>query len=148
MAFFCASLWGTISKGKLPDNPFLNVVGYAFSIDWSATPWQLLGVVGSVLSLVVIYLVDWTFRKYRVAKDTQDAALADEALRHFGWIERLARARTLVFLAYCAIVGLHGLLVVNARVCWFDPTPSIQSWAKVLYQERTPGQKCAKVITH
>src|SRR5262249_33755797 len=46
--FVGASIWRTLEEGRVPDNVFLNVVGYAFSIDWRSTPWQLLGVAGAL----------------------------------------------------------------------------------------------------
>lgn len=146
LAFVGVSLWRSLNQGRLPDNPFISIVGYAFLIEWTATPWQLLGLTGSILSLAIFYLVDWTFRKYRVANDTQDAPLADQALRHFRWIERLAQARTLFFLAYCAIVGFHAILVLNARTCWFIPAPNVQVWAEWLYREEMPNRECTKLI--
>jgi hypothetical protein len=142
IAFLAVNIERTINEGKLPENPFLSTFGYALSIDWSATPWQLLGVIGSALSLIVLYWIDWNFRKYCVATDTQDTALAKEARRHFRWIEYLARVRTLLFLAYCVIVGFHALLVLNARSCWFTPSSNVQAWSLSLYGKHLPDVTC------
>ena len=140
--FICVTVWQSSSGGHLPQNPFLSVLGYAFSLGWSAAPWQVLGVLGSILSLSISYLIDWTFRKYEIANQTGDDALADEAIVHFGWIERLSRFRTLCFLLYCVVVGFHAFLVVNSRSCWFVPASGVQTWSERLFQERTPQLEC------
>ena len=142
MLFIVGAVWRTISQGKLPENAFLNIVGYAFSVDWSTTPWQLLGFGGSVLSLVVFYWIDWSFKKYITAEKTQDGTLRGEALRDFEQIERVKRIRSLLFLAYCALVGFQALLVLNTRSCWFIPGPHTQGWAEWLYGNHAPDQKC------
>ncbi|WP_315826105.1 hypothetical protein [Bradyrhizobium sp. SZCCHNG3015] len=145
--FIISSFCRTTMKGTLPENPFLNVVGYSFSVDWSTTPWQLLGVAGSLLSLTSYYLVDWNYRKYCVANDTQDPSLAREALLQFVWIERLTRVRSLLFLAYCALVGFHALLVFNSHSCWFIPSDTLQASAETVYGEYTPVPECIKPIS-
>jgi hypothetical protein len=145
ITFVTVSLWRTLNEGALPNNPFLNAVGYALSIDWVSTPWQLLGVAGALLSLATVYLVDWDFRKYRVAVETRDTVLAAEAIRHFGRIERLARVRTMLFIAYCVIVALHAVLVFNHQACVFTPSRNLQSWSKAIYGDRTPPAECIKL---
>jgi hypothetical protein len=146
LAFAGASIWRTFSQGMSLENPFLNVLGYALVINWSTTPWQLLGAAGSLLSLVVIYLTDWTFRKYTIAKRTQDALLLEEAKEQMRKIEQLARLRTITFLTYCAIVGFHALLVLNDRACWFVPATSVEAWSESLYREYAPVVNCTNSV--
>ncbi len=144
LIFLTMSIWRTLGDGKLPENPFLSVVGYAFSIDWSTTPWQLLGVAGSILSIATIYLVDLNYRKYRVAIDTCDKDLADSAIRNFRFVERLERLRTLLFLTYCVIVGLHAFLIFNSQSCWFSPTQGFSAKIQLLYGRYSPAFNCVR----
>jgi hypothetical protein len=143
-AFVGVSLWRTFNSSHLPDNPFLSVIGYAFAIEWTTAPWQLLGLFGSLLSLAIVYLVDWNFEKYRIAVETRDAALAEDAQWHFRWIEYVSRLRTLLFVAYCVLVGFHAFLILNARSCWITPTAGMQSWSVLFYQEQAPKLACTK----
>ena len=143
-AFLGAGLWQTLGQGETLENPFLSVFGYALSVNWSTSPWQLLGFAGSVLTLVVIYLSDWIFRKYVIATHTNDVDLREEAKRQMRAVEHLSRLRTIMFLAYCAIVGLHASLVLNGRACWVVPAPSIQRWSEWLYREYAPILRCPK----
>jgi hypothetical protein len=141
--FFVTNVWNAHSDQGLPDNPFLNVVGYALVINWAATPWQLLGVTGSLLSVGILYAIDWAYRKSQAAKATNDSLLEAEALRQFGWIERLSRIRSLLFICYCGAVGLQAILVFDARSCWFVPASSIQRLADSLYGNKVPINRCA-----
>lgn len=136
----------TVSMGHWAVNPYLSVIGFAFVIEWSKTPWQMLGASGATLTLIIMYWIDSAFIKYRTARESRDIKLEKEARRHFKWIEVLSRLMTILFLVYCAIVGFHALLFLNSRSCWFFPSEKMQIWAISLYGMYTPNLTCTKSL--
>ena len=121
----------------------MTVFGYAFAIDWSRRSWQLFAVIGSVLSIAILFWIDWTYRKMQVAEARGNAALREEAERMFPWIERVVRARTMLFIVYCLLVLCQATLYLNTRQCWFVPAANVQAWADWLYGEKSPQALCS-----
>jgi hypothetical protein len=143
VTFIWLSIWQTLKSGNHLENPFLNIVGYAFSIDWSSTPWQLLAVAGAFLSIVAVRLVDLNFQKFQTALETKDDVLVSNALSRLSCIERLCRLRTLLFLAYCTLVSFQAILVWNAHACWFIPYPFVDAVAQSFYHGYLPPSQCS-----
>lgn len=104
-------------------NPLLVPLGYLLLIDWSIAPWQLCGLVGSLLSLLLIILMNDAMGKYRIGHEINDQTLLHSVSVQFGWIERISRVRTLIFILYLSIAGIHTLLYVNTVRCWFVLPP-------------------------
>jgi hypothetical protein len=111
-------------------------------IDWkSLWSWQVCALLGSVLSLAIVFLLNDVNGEYQIAQDTRDAKLLKAAQSKFGWIERLSRFRFLVFLAFWGLVGTHMVLYVNSKQCWFSLSPKLQEWAQGVYGDRLPRSK-------
>lgn len=128
---------------SLPDNPLLNVLGFLFVIDWSLRSWQVLALLGAILSLTILFLINKAFLKYRHAKENQNKVLLGEADREFQRVELLARFRRLFIIAYWALIAAHGGLYVNSRNCWWTIPASVQSWSECLYGNHAPPPPCS-----
>jgi hypothetical protein len=123
----------------LGNNELLVPVERLLLIDWkSLWSWQLCALLGSVLSLAIVFLVNDVNGEYRIAQNTNDAKLLRTAQSKFGRIERLSRFRFLVLLAFWGLVGTHAVLYVNSTQCWFSLPPSMQEWAQDIYGDRIP----------
>ncbi|HKZ03698.1 MAG TPA: SEC-C domain-containing protein [Pyrinomonadaceae bacterium] len=136
VAFLIQNAWDLVAGGQFPDNPFVSVVGYFFLIEWSAPPWQLLGLLGAALSLAIVFWIDWAYKKRSAAERTGDAKLHAESDSDFGHIERLARVRTIVFVLYLALVGFQAALYFNHRGCWLVMPDKVAAWAEAIFRDR------------
>jgi hypothetical protein len=125
-------------------NPLLTPLGYLLLVDWTLRPWQVCALVGSVLSIVLVFLVNDVSGKYRIAQEAHDTGLIRTAERNFGWIERLARLRLLFVIVFWCLVGAHATLYVNSTRCWFLLPPGADSWAKDIYGDRLPPDNCSE----
>jgi hypothetical protein len=121
----------------LTENPLITPIGYLLLVDWSR-PWQVFAVAGAALSIFIVLLVDDVHGEYEIGLVQENRALQKAAERKFGWIERLARLRLLVFILFWLIVGAHALLYFNSRQCWFALSPALQGWAETVYGDRLP----------
>ena len=121
----------------LAENPLITPIGYLLLVDWSR-PWQVFAVAGAVLSMTIVFLVDDIHGELEIALAQRNLGLQKAAERKFGWIERLARLRLLMFIAFWLIVGAHALLYFNSRQCWFTLSPALQGWAETVYGDRLP----------
>ena len=123
-------------------NPLLTPLGYLLLVDWSVRPWQVCALAGSVLSIVLVFLVNNVSGKYRIGQEIHDARLIRQADRNFGRIERLARLRLLFVIAFWCLVGTHAVFYVNSTRCWFSLPPSLHNWAQDIYGDRLSPEKC------
>jgi hypothetical protein len=135
---FGISLASTIHQ----QNPLLTPLGYLLVVDWRLQLWQVCAVAGSVLSLVIVFMIDYASREYRFAGETRDANLLRVAERKFGWIERVSRVRLLIVVLFWVLVGTHATLYFNGQRCWFSLTPAWQGWAQYIYGDRLPPDHC------
>jgi hypothetical protein len=138
---FAVAHFGTLVFGE---NDFLIPAGRLLAIDWSSLwSWQVFALTAAVLSLALVFLVNDVSGRYRIAQEHGDTQLLAAAQMRFGWIERLARVRLLVLLAFWGLVGTHALLYVNSQQCWFSLSPELQSIANSVYGDRLPrSDKC------
>ena len=113
-------------------NPLLTMFGYVFVVDWAVAPWQLLALASALLSVAMVYRLDYVGGEYQHAIDVRNPALRDGALRKFGWIERVGRLRLLLVLLFWMIVGAHTLLYFNSLKCWFDVPANVERDARWL----------------
>src|SRR4051794_12279715 len=88
---------------------------------------------GSVLSLVVVLLVDHVYGQFKVAGNTGDKELLDSARRKLGWVERLNRLKLVVFMLFWLFVGTHAILYFNNHRCWFPVPHNLNDWAHDFY---------------
>jgi hypothetical protein len=142
LAFAAANLVldGTVFK----QNPLLTPLGYLLLVDWRLRPWQICGILSSLLSLALVFRVNYVSGEYRIAQQTSDLELLHAAERKFGWIERLARLRLLFVILFWCLVGTHAMLYVNGERCWFSLPPTLHDWAQDIYGDRLPPQNCSK----
>jgi hypothetical protein len=128
------ALSGAIFEG----NPLLTPLGYLLLLHWPVPPWQACAVIGSVLSVAVVFMLDKAMRKYELARKRQDSALQRNLERSLGWIERLARLRLMFLVVFWLLVGTHTVLYVNSQHCWLSLSPEWQDWARYIYGNRVP----------
>jgi hypothetical protein len=104
IALSCASLLTFATANLVLDgtvfqhNPLLTPLGYLLLIDWTPKLWQVCAVLGSLVSLALVFLVNDASGEYRIAHSSGNDGLLNAVERKFGWIERLARLRLLVIL--------------------------------------------------
>jgi hypothetical protein len=111
-------------------------------IDWkSLWSWQVCALLGSVLSLAIVFLLNDVNGEYEIAQKINDDKLIKSAQNKLGWIERLSRFRFLVLLAFWGLVGTHMVLYVNSQQCWFALSPNLQKLAQDIYGDRLPRSK-------
>jgi hypothetical protein len=119
-------------------------VEWLLLIDWKKLwSWQICGLLGSVLTLAIVFMVDDAGGEYRIAQTTSDSKLLGAAKAKCGWIERLIRIRFLVFLAFWGLLGAHMVLYVNSTQCWFSLPSTLQEWAQSIYGDLYPRSKCS-----
>jgi hypothetical protein len=144
---FAAAHLGSLLFGE---NELLIPAGRLLLIDWSSLwSWQVFALTASVLSIALVFLVNDVSGRYRIAQETNDGKLLAAAKSGFGWIERLARLRFLVLLAFWGLVGTHAVLYVNSQQCWFSLSPTLHGWAERVYGDRLPRlDKCLRTSPH
>jgi hypothetical protein len=123
-------------------NPLLTPLGYLLLVDWTPRLWQICPVVGSLLSVALVFLVNDASGEYRIARDADDKELLNASERKFGWIERIARLRLLVVLLFWCLVATHAMLYINSQHCWFSLPAKLQHWVQVIYGDRLPPDSC------
>lgn len=128
------------------DNPLLLMVGYAFLVDWSMPPWQILTVVLALLSVALVFLVDDAGGQYRLATTQGDKALRARAEQKLRWIERLARGRFMLLLLFLIIAGGQALLYFNSVKCGFSTPIWMERQGQWLYGGRMPQNMCTKKL--
>jgi len=143
-AFLTANF--VLNGAAFRENPLLTPLGYFLIVDWSLGSWQVLAILMAAFSIAIVFLVDNVSYDFKHANEKKDDVLLADAKRKLGWIERVARFRFLMMLAFWLIVGTHALLYFNSLKCWFDLPPSAERWAQWLYGERMPQAKCAHFV--
>jgi hypothetical protein len=126
----------------LQHNPFLTAIDYLFVVDWSVLPTQLLAPFIALLSLAIVFWLDYEKRDYQHAILTNNGPLREHAERQFGWIERIVRLRSTLLLLYWLLFGGHLLLYFNSLHCWFAVPENVASNAQWLYGARMPHGNC------
>jgi hypothetical protein len=126
-------------------NPYLTPLGYLLLIDWNLWPWQVFALLGAAMSVLLVVLVNDVSGEYAIAERQGNARLRNVAEWKFGWIERLGRARLIVFILFWLIVGTHGLLFLNSQKCWLTLPTAVHEWATSIYGERLP-RACECVV--
>jgi hypothetical protein len=140
LAFVVANL--VLSGTVFQQNPMLTPLGYLLLIDWTPRLWQVCAVLGSALSLAIVFMLDHLVREYKIAQEDGDLELMRASERKFGWIERLSRLRFLLFIVFWLMVGTHAILYFNSHRCWFSVPPKFQEWAKSIYGDHLPPDHC------
>jgi hypothetical protein len=130
------------SGAFLEPNPLLTPLGYLLLIDWTPRLWQICPIVGSILSIWLVFRTNDVSGEYRIAHEAADSVLLRAADRKLGRLERFARLRLVVFLIFWVLVGFHALLYVNGQRCWFALTPRLEELAKTIYGTRLPLSQC------
>jgi hypothetical protein len=127
----------------LQENPLITVLGYFVIADWSDLHlWQLLSIVLAATTIVILYWMHSVSGKLRNAiEDTEREARAKAEL---GWLERLTRARFVMFLLFQLLVGTQVLLYFNSKRCWFNVNlpANVESWAEWTYGQKLPLPDC------
>ena len=123
-------------------NPLLHPFGYLLLADWNLPLWQVCALISSVLSIVLVILVDDVNGKYEIAHTANNAGLLRKAERNLGWLERLARVRLLFAVAFWCLVGAHATLFFTR--CWFSLPPTLHNWAQTIYGDRLPPNDCSQ----
>lgn len=128
-------------------NPLIHFIGFMFVIDWAQVlPWQWLSLAAAGLSLLIVFWLDYAIRRYRRSERDGNNSGRLWAQKQINTIERVARLRTIVVLAFIALVAGQALLFLNHKSCWFTPPPHVQALAKKIYGTRTPAPpKCEAV---
>jgi hypothetical protein len=122
-------------------NDLLFPAGRLLNIDWTSLwTWQVCGLATAVLSVAVVFLFDEVFAEYQYAEENQEIPLRDAATCKFGWIERLARVRTLFALGFWLLAGTQAFLHFNGSQEWCLPfPPEFWRWMEAIYGNRLPG---------
>jgi hypothetical protein len=128
-------------------NPLVTPYGYLLLVHWKFIRlWQVCALVGAVLSIALVILVNDASGKFCIAEKTRDDELKAKTERYFGWIERLARLRSLFVIAFWCLVGGQATLYINSTRCWFSLTPTLHptlhTWAQDIYGDRLPPETC------
>ena len=124
-------------------NPLLTVLGYLFVVNWSLPPWQLLALSPAILSLVIVFRINYVIGEYEYAKKEGREDLIAQALHKLGWVEFLTRLRLVLVVMFWLAVGCHTVLYFNGLKCWFIPRSDVMQYARFIYGNRTPEQNCA-----
>jgi hypothetical protein len=140
LTFAFAQLY-TLAFGK---NGIIAPVEWLLLIDWKTLwSWQICALLGSVLSLAIVFLVDDASGEHRIAQATRNSKLVEAAKAKLAWIERLKRIQFLVWVVFWVLLGPHMLLYVNSTQCWFSLPSTLQEWAQSIYGDRYPRSKCS-----
>src|SRR5262249_45752489 len=127
LAFIAANL---VFGGKVfQQDPLLTPIGYLLLIDWTSVwLWKLCAVLAALLSIAIVYLVNDVSGEYRIGQEKGDSSLLKAAERKYGWIERLARFRFLVLLAFWGLVGTQAFLYANSQGLCLSFHPQFLKW--------------------
>jgi len=126
----------------LPEVPRALVTVMLLPAHDQGIPWQWLGPVFGVLSVLVVLWLDRAHARYDEARKAFDRRAIGAAKFEIGVIEIVGRIRALMVLGFILLVGGYATLTLNARaapVCWFAPTAAVQSWGLWAYGSRMPS---------
>jgi hypothetical protein len=120
------------------DNPLLTVFGYLLTINWSLGSWQILAITASVMTIVIVFLVNDVAGEYRIAEKNNDGLLRLRAANKLIITERLTRIRLIVVVLGWLLVGGQALLYFNSIQCWVTIPPRVERWSVAIYEDRVP----------
>jgi hypothetical protein len=136
------AVFNVVPAAVFNQNPLLNVFGFLLLIDWPLPVWQALAILMALLCLGTIWYADLIYWEYRHARLQHDQALIDSTMRRFGRVERLVRARTVMFVFYLVLFAIQTLLYFNSILYCVHVPDRLEMWARDVYGSLMPVMQC------